>query len=107
MWCGRSAQEIVAVWLVSMDLAEYLRGQHTMVLTRPSRMKQLTRSLCSFDGPRSGPSGLISSRTSAQSRSSALRISTSSTPPTHGKVRQERRYYVTQEGDVVEFRFNV
>lgn len=54
MWSGRSAQEIVAVRLVLMDLAEYLRGQHTMVLTRPSREKQPTRSLCSFDGSRSG-----------------------------------------------------
>lgn len=53
MWSGRSAQEIAAVRLVLMDPAEYLRGQHTMVLTSLSREKQPTRSLCSFDGSRS------------------------------------------------------
>lgn len=75
-----------------MDLAEYLRGQHTMVLTRPSRKKQLTRSLCSSDGPKSR--SLDANFDQGFSKAEIVSfddLDSAAQACTHGKARQEAK----------------
>lgn len=99
-----SAQEIVAVRLVAMDLVEYLRGQHTMVLTRPSRKKQPTRSLCSFGVPRAG--SLNANFEQGLSKAEIVSFDDLDESDSVAEACTHGKDYVMQDGEVVEFRNN-